>query len=174
MIGADVLEHCPLKFPRATERRTIHVISLRKNAWWLSVDDVPWLLLLTRLRDELELSGVPLVVDDDSQGSATAARESDSSAQTADSQGSAGSGGDSESLEPNAGRPTENPIEQWQRSTTLLSRFGSSSATPSCSEASTPGRRARPQGRLSERGPRPSATAAERERGFLMHTCIKL
>ena len=112
VIAVDVLEHCPLKCPHATERRTIHMISLRKNAWWLSVDDVPW--LLTRLRDELELSGVPLVLDDGSQGSATAARESDSSAQTADSQGSAGSGGDSESLEPNTGRPTENPIQQWQ------------------------------------------------------------
>ena len=70
-IVATVKEKCPLAFPQDTETRDVRMISLKKNQYWICVDDLGW--LFERLRSENELAGVPLVENPDEDLAAVAA-----------------------------------------------------------------------------------------------------
>ena len=70
-IVATVKEKCPLAFPKDKETRDVRMISLKKNQYWICVDDLGW--LFERLRSENELAGVPLVENPDEDLAAVAA-----------------------------------------------------------------------------------------------------
>ena len=70
-IVATVKEKCPLAFPKDTKTRDVRMISLKKNQYWICVDDLGW--LFERLRSENELAGVPLVQNPDEDLAAVAA-----------------------------------------------------------------------------------------------------
>ena len=66
-----VKDKCPFAFPADTETRDVKLISLKKNEYWICVDDLGW--LLERLKSENELAGVPLVENPDEDVAAVAA-----------------------------------------------------------------------------------------------------
>ena len=70
-IVATMNEKCPLVFPDDKETRDVRMISLKKNQYWICVDDLGW--LFERLRSENELAGVPLVENPDEDLAAVAA-----------------------------------------------------------------------------------------------------
>ena len=64
-------EKCPLAFPKDEAERQVHMISLKKNQYWIAASDLGW--LCERIRSENELAGVPLVENPDEDRAAVAA-----------------------------------------------------------------------------------------------------